>query len=151
MMVTDDDTHTRLSCLHAGPRLLVSSSALPAPARDIAPRIRATRHDACCRLPRMDGRMDGWMDGTCYLHRRRYCWMDGMTSLWTYDDAPVTATPSPLHPHTLAIVFCAVVRCRLCVLTASRAHDRTSRTTPTATSFTNLAKSWRIDVREYQT
>lgn len=36
----DDDTHTRVLSSHAGPSFVFSSSALPAPAREIAPRIR---------------------------------------------------------------------------------------------------------------
>lgn len=39
----DDDTHTRVLSSHAGPSFVFSSSALPAPAREIAPRIRELR------------------------------------------------------------------------------------------------------------
>lgn len=39
----DDDTHTRVLSSHAGPSFVFSCSALPAPAREIAPRIRELR------------------------------------------------------------------------------------------------------------
>lgn len=39
----DDDTHTRVLSSHAGPSFVFSSSVLPAPAREIAPRIRELR------------------------------------------------------------------------------------------------------------
>lgn len=150
----DDDTHTRVLSSHAGPSFVFSSSALPAPAREIAPRIRELRRrrrllgsttnqparhglgDHSLSLPGCGPDVDS----------------DQPTVAWNRPSPNESLSLCATHTPTLCRPPCVVVRrvCE-CVLTTGRAHERPpSRTTKMATSFTNLATSWRIDVREYQ-